>query len=134
MTGSGGNFRVLIADDNPHIRSIVEQAVRRLDSLDDCAIVTATAGDEVLAALEQGPFDLAIMDVYMPVLDGVRILGRIRDNPSTAGMPVLVVSSGGEEARLGALAAGADHFLPKPLRLVDVQEAVATLLRLPRPA
>jgi two-component system chemotaxis response regulator CheY len=124
--------RVLIADDNPHVRDIVEQAVSRLrtDHV-TFTFVEATGGDEVLNALWDDAFDMAILDIYMPVVDGVRLVSRIREHPDTATLPVLVVSSGGADAGKTALAAGADLFLEKPLKLVDLQDAVRTLLKLP---
>lgn len=124
-------FRVLIADDNRHIRAIVEQALERLErGRASFWFVEATGGDEVLDVLAHEDLDLAILDVYMPVVDGVRLVERIRGTPATQALPVLVVSSGGPEAEKAALAAGADRFLAKPLRLVDVQEAVRSLLKL----
>ena len=124
--------RVLIADDNPHVRDIVEQAVSRLGNERlTFTFVEATGGDEVLNALWDDAFDMAILDIYMPVMDGVRLVSRIRENPDTASLPVLVVSSGGADAGKTALAAGADLFLEKPLKLVDLQDAVRTLLRIP---
>lgn len=123
--------RVLIADDNPHVRDIVEQAVTRLSSHQlSFTFVEATGGDEVLNALWDDAFDMAILDIYMPVMDGVRLVSRIRENPDTATLPVLVVSSGGADAGKTALAAGADLFLEKPLKLVDLQDAVRTLLKI----
>lgn len=124
-------FRVLIADDNRHIRSIVEQALERLDpGKASFWFVKATGGDEVIEVLAHEDLDLAILDVYMPVVDGVRLVERIRSTRATETLPVLVVSSGGPDAEKAALAAGADRFLAKPLRLVDVQDAVRTLLKL----
>ena len=128
---SASSYRVLVADDNRHIRAIVEQAVVRMTNAERTfSFAEATGGDEVLNALWDDAFDLAILDVYMPVMDGVRLLGRIRENPDTQTLPVLIVSSGGKDAETAALAAGADCFLPKPLKLVDLQEAVRGLLRL----
>lgn len=128
--GEQKTIRVLVADDNPHIRSIVGQALERMKPPGvRFEFTEATGGDEALAALE-GELDLAILDVWMPVVDGVRLVDRIRAKPRTQTLPILVVSSGGEEAQQDALAAGADLFLPKPLRLVDVQDAVRTLLKI----
>ena len=123
--------RVLIADDNPHVRDIVEQALSRMTGGElQFAFVEAGGGDEVLDALWNDAFDMAILDIYMPVMDGVRLVSRIRSHPDTARLPVLVVSSGGADAGQAALAAGADRFLEKPLKLVDLQDATRSLLKL----
>lgn len=125
-------FRVLVADDNPHLRKILGRGLERPRSGDavDFEIVEAMDGREAIARLEEGGFDLLILDMYMPVLDGRDVLTRIRERPESATLPVVVVSAGGPEAREAALSAGADFFLPKPLRLVDVLETVRALLRL----
>jgi CheY-like chemotaxis protein len=66
-------------------------------------------------------------DLFMPVMDGFEVLRRLRANPATRMLPVMVVSSGDVEAKLRALALGADVFLGKP---VPFAELIATVRRL----
>ena len=79
------------------------------------------------------PIDLAIVDLYIPVLDGLTLIQRIREAPETTTMKVLAISASITDARHRSLSAGADQFLQKPIRMVDVIDAVCTLLRLDPP-
>jgi CheY-like chemotaxis protein len=129
------HVRLLVVDDNPLIRDSVTAAVERLNLRLAPAGVRlrlyeaadgATAWDRVL---EEG-LDLIIVDLYIPVLDGIGLIARIREHPKTAAVKVLAISASMEDARVRSLGAGADQFLQKPLRLVDLTDAIATLLRL----
>jgi CheY-like chemotaxis protein len=120
--------RVLVADDNPHIREILEGGIRR--AVDDCEIETADDGKIALDRVESGDVDLLVLDLYMPNLDGHRVIERARANADLAGLRILVVTAGGEDAVDEAITLGADEALSKPLRLVDVADAVRRLLRL----
>ena len=72
--------------------------------------------------------DLIILDVYMPVMDGASFLRHLRAKEHASKTPVIALSAGGPSAREAALAAGADVFLDKPLRLNEVLAATAKLL------
>jgi CheY-like chemotaxis protein len=77
--------------------------------------------------LADGTYDLAIVDYYLPELNGAQLVKRMRAEPRLAAVPIVAVSVGGTEARDATLAAGADLFLDKPLVLKDL---FATLERL----
>jgi len=74
--------------------------------------------------------DLVIADLYIPVLSGLRLIERIRANPATAALRILAISASIEDARMASLGAGADLFLQKPIRLVELADAVSRLLKL----
>jgi two-component system chemotaxis response regulator CheY len=125
------SYGVLIADDNHHVRDILANGLVRKgrEAGVELEMMQASDGDEAWKFIESGKVDLAILDFYMPNVDGGTVLDRVRSSAEHATMPVLVVSSE-EDRKNVALAGGADRFLDKPLRLVDLAEEVRTLLRI----
>ncbi len=89
-------------------------------------VLTASDGREALDTLMSEPVDLVITDLKMPVMDGLELTRRLRSQPSKARIPILMVSGeGADEAQ--ALEAGVSRFLPKPLRLHQLQAALDAL-------
>jgi CheY-like chemotaxis protein len=84
-------------------------------------------GGEAMALIEGHSFDAAIVDMYLPVLDGGAVIARIRKNQLTQFIPVIAISAGGRDAADAALAAGADRFLAKPVRLREIADALKVL-------
>ncbi|MFH0903134.1 MAG: TIGR02266 family protein [Pseudomonadota bacterium] len=129
-------MRILLVEDNPHVATLIREGLAggyRRELGDGTAFEFTTAGNgrEALDALAQEErFDLIIVDVYLPVLDGVQVIAGVRANPVLRDMPIVAVSAGGPHAREAALAAGADFFISKPMRLADI---VATVRRVTDP-
>ena len=73
-------------------------------------------------------FDALIVDVYMPVIDGARVIQTARGELGLADLPIIAVSAGGDTARKSALDAGANIFLDKPMRLRQVIDTIQKLL------
>jgi CheY-like chemotaxis protein len=92
-------------------------------------VVESVDGHDAWAKLNQGKFDLLIIDLYMPVLDGHGFIKRVRASAEHRHIPIVAVSAG-SDVRAEALASGADIFLPKPVKLSDIVITVKTLLRL----
>jgi CheY-like chemotaxis protein len=129
-TSSGA--RVLVAEDNEHILQLIERTLpRRMRDAADVTVDTASDGEEAWAIIQRGGIDLAILDVYMPGLDGLEVLGRVRDDAELATLPVVIISAAGQEVRSRAYAEGADFFMDKPIRLLEIVDTVRMLLRLP---
>ncbi|MFI5287054.1 MAG: response regulator transcription factor [Candidatus Dormibacteria bacterium] len=106
--------RILLADDEPRLLHVVGLYL----SMEGFEVCEASDGSEALAMLETQTFDLAILDVMMPGVDGIEVCRHIRSQPSTQAMPVLVFTSLSsdkdvERARL----AGANHLITKPFSL-----------------
>jgi CheY-like chemotaxis protein len=110
--------RVLLAEDNSINALLATKALERLGA----QVILARDGLEALAAAEgQGPFDLALIDIRMPGLDGLEAARRIRAREAETGAPplhlVALTANTGREDVAAAFAAGFDGFLPKPLNL-----------------
>ncbi|WP_440111447.1 response regulator [Acidovorax sp. BL-A-41-H1] len=106
-------LRVLVADDHP---LNLRLAVRVLRDMGHGGVVVSD-GAQALRAMEAQDFDLVLMDVTMPVLDGVRALHAIRQREAGATRTPVIMITGHDSAddRARLLGEGADGYLPKPL-------------------
>lgn len=123
--------RVLVVEDNPHVAAFIGEGLAgssRRSADVSFAVRTATNGKDALALLEQERFDALIIDVYLPVIDGANVIEQLRQRLGLRDLPVIAVSAGGEAARTAALAAGANIFIDKPMRLRQVIDTMRTLL------
>lgn len=121
MTG-----RILIADDVATNRIIMKVKLAAA-----CyGVDQAGSGAAVLAALSDDLPDLIILDVDLPDIDGITVCRKIRENPATTDIPVIIVSARTDaDTRLAALRAGAEEFLPKPLDEMILLARVRNLIR-----
>jgi type IV pilus assembly protein PilZ len=123
---------VLVVDDNPLVSTLIRDGLtaganRELKDRVSFRFHEAKDGRAAVELLRRHRVDLVILDVYLPVLDGVQVIREARAEGLLDGVPVIAVSGGGTEARTAMLAAGADFFIDKPMRLADI---VATMRRL----
>ena len=95
-------------------------------------VISASSGAEALSLLETEDVDLVLSDVVMPEMDGYEVCRRIRSNPSTEFLPVVMITASGSEQRLNALLAGADDFITKPFDQSELLARVASLARIKR--
>jgi len=99
------------------------------------AVVAATDGQQGLEVLERDTsegdaFDLVVLDINMPHLDGLSLLQKIRARPAWANLPVLMLTTEGEEAdRDRAFALGATDYMAKPFKPSELLARVATLIK-----
>ncbi len=126
--------QVLVVEDNPVIRDLFLLSVDKLQHrLGERSIVVHQAEDGATAwkhIVEQGA-DVVVVDLYLPVLNGIELIRRIRSNSNTRNIKILAISASIQDARDRSLGAGADEFLQKPLRLVDLLEVMGGMLGLP---
>jgi CheY-like chemotaxis protein len=79
--------------------------------------------------LAQPPIDLIITDVYMPVMSGFALVEKVRAEPRLRHLPIIVISSAGDEERERVSKLGANFFLQKPVKYQDIVTTVRALLR-----
>ena len=121
-------IRVLLADDQPLIRGGFRAL---LDAEDDIEVVGEAAdGREAVALAAEHLPDVALMDVQMPILDGIEATRRIAAEPRLAGVHVVILTNYGfDEHVFNALRAGASGFLVKDIEPVDLLHAVRVAAR-----
>ena len=105
-------------------------SARRLGDELTFAFRNAVNGHEALHLLREETFDAVIVDVYLPVLDGPHVITAARQELGLTDLPIIAVSAGGDSARASALAAGANIFLDKPMRLRQVIETMRQLVKI----
>ena len=119
--------RILIVEDSPTMRQLLVFALRRLPGVD---IVEAQDGMDGLRKLSSDHFDLALIDINMPVMDGLKLIGLMRGEEELRNVPVVVITSeGAEQDRERALRLGANEYLTKPIQANRVLAVVRSLLK-----
>ena len=104
---------VLVADDAPDIVNLVKIALAR----GGYEVETVEDGEAAMASVERRTPDVVVLDVWMPGLDGVEVTRRLRANPETADIPILVLTAAVHGSTLDdAREAGADVAMRKPFR------------------
>ena len=113
--------RVLVVDDDPRLLQIVAMYL----AIEGYDVITAHNGEDGLAEISSKRPDLVILDVMMPGMDGLEACRRIRGNPNTADIPVLMFSAlSGDDDIERARTAGATNMISKPFNLVGLGTVV----------
>ena len=117
--------KILIVDDDPNALRLVSYALQA----EGYDVATAANGSEALSRLPTERPDLVILDVMMPDMSGLEVCQRLRTDPTTARLPILMLSARGLVAdRVSGLKSGADDYLPKPADTGELVARVEALL------
>jgi class 3 adenylate cyclase len=123
MASAGG--RILIVDDNKVNRLLLSRSVEMLGH----AVALAENGRVAMARLAEGGFDLLLLDIEMPEMDGFAVLAAIEADPDLRGLPVIVTSSvEGLDNIVRCIELGAEDYLPKPVNRVLLQARLTSCL------
>jgi two-component system response regulator RpaA len=118
--------KIIVVDDDPAIQTLIKINLE----LQKHQVLTASDGIEGYALIQQEIPDLVILDVMMPNADGYTVCQRIRKNPATEHIPVLMLTAlGVVEDKVKGFDVGADDYLVKPFELPELQVRVRALLR-----
>lgn len=118
--------KVLIADDDPGINAVVQAVL----SEEGFEVFTALDGEEALEAVSSHRPDVVLLDLMMPRVDGLEVCRRIRNNPSTSHMCVLMLTARAFPAdKLMGLGEGADDYITKPFDPVDLASRIRTAMK-----
>src|SRR6266550_5218083 len=118
--------KILFIDDDPDIRQLMRLTLTKLGHQPSLA----ARGEEGLRMAASEIFDLVVVDLMMPDLDGFEVIRQLRANPSTKHVLILVLTARTQPAdEEGALEAGADSYLPKPFSSDSLHRRIAELLK-----
>ncbi len=118
--------KILIADDNLQNVELLEAYLAEVD----CEIRTAHDGEETLKVVAEFAPDLLLLDVMMPRLSGFEVCKKLRSNPATKDLLILMVTALNEAADFErGVQAGTDDFLTKPVNKVELLCRIRSLLR-----
>lgn len=123
--------RILVVDDIPANVKLLEVRL----SAEYFEVITATSGPQALEICDTADCDIVLLDVMMPGMDGFEVCRRLKQNPKTRHVPVIMVTALDQPAdRVKGLEAGADDFLTKPVSEIALIARVKNLVRLKRAA
>ena len=116
---------ILIADDEPNIVISLEYLLQR----DGYQVRVARNGQEALEAIKANPPDLVLLDVMLPLVSGFEVCQKIRENPTLAGMRIVMLTAKGRDVEMSkGLALGANAYVTKPFSTQDLLAQVRALL------
>ena len=118
--------KLLIVDDEPDIVFYLEELL----TYKGYDIITASSGTEALTRITQDQPDLVLLDVNLPGMNGFDVCKKVRETPSTALLPVVMLTGVMPEERIQGIEAGADDFLPKPVNKLELLTRIRSLLRI----
>jgi two-component system chemotaxis response regulator CheY len=120
--------QILIVEDSPTMRQLLVFALRRLKNVE---IVEAQDGMDGLRKVSNDHFDLALIDINMHVMDGLKLISLIRGDDDLKDIPICVITTeGAKEDRARALSLGANEYLTKPIQANRVLAVARSLLKI----
>lgn len=121
--------RILVVEDSPTMRQLIAFTLRRLPNV---ALVEATDGVDALRKLGGDRFDLIFTDINMPIMDGLKLVSLVRNDPSLRHIPMVIITTeGAAEDRQRGLALGANDYLTKPIQAGKILAVARELLEIP---
>ena len=121
--------RILVVDDDPPIVRLLRVNLE----MEGYEVAVASNGKEALEAVKAHPPDLVLLDVILPGMDGLEVVTRLRRDPATARLPVVLLSARAQDADIRhGKGAGADEYVTKPFDPRDLLATVEGVLRASR--
>jgi len=119
-------IKVLVVEDSPTMRQLIAFALKPLK---DCEIVEARDGLDGLKKINEQMFNIALIDINMPLMDGLKLVRIIKEDPRNRQIPVVIISTeGGEAVKEKAMALGVNAYITKPIKAANVLQTVRSLV------
>lgn len=117
--------KVLVVDDDPAILRLLNQSLE----IEGYTVSTATDGEEALAELPRSDPDIVVLDVMMPKLNGLDVLERIRRDPKTASLPVILLTAkSSKEDVWEGWQRGVDYYMTKPFDMEELLRFISYVI------
>jgi two-component system chemotaxis response regulator CheY len=118
----------LVVEDSPTMRQLIVFALSRIRGL---TVIEADDGVDALKKLAGARFDIILTDINMPIMDGLKLVKRVRGDEQLKTIPIVIITTeGAEEDRQRALALGANAYITKPIQAPQVISKVKALLKI----
>ena len=122
-------YNFLVVEDSPTMRQLISFALKRIPG---SKIVEANDGIDALKKLSTQKFDIILTDINMPIMDGLKLVKRVRSDPLHKDTPIVIITTeGSQEDRQRALQLGANAYITKPIQAPQVIATVKELLKIP---
>jgi len=119
-------LRFLVVEDSPTMRQLISFSLKRFKG---CRIVEAVDGVDALKKLQTDEVDLILTDINMPVMDGLKLVTLVRQNPKLRELPIIIITTeGAQEDRDRGLALGADAYISKPIQSSSLLKTITEVL------
>jgi two-component system chemotaxis response regulator CheY len=124
-------YSCLVVEDSPMMRQLLVFALSRVKHL---RVTEADDGVDGLRKLAAGKFDIILTDINMPIMDGLKLVKRVRSDPTHKETPIIVITTeGSQEDRQRAMQLGANAYITKPIQAPQVIAKVKELLKIEAP-
>ncbi|HPR64863.1 MAG TPA: response regulator [Thermoanaerobaculia bacterium] len=116
----------LVVEDSPTMRQLISFSLKRFKN---CRIVEAVDGVDALKKLSVDKVDMILTDINMPVMDGLKLVSLVRQNPDLKTIPIIIITTeGAEEDKQRGLALGANAYIAKPIQSSHLIKTITELL------
>jgi DNA-binding response OmpR family regulator len=116
--------KVLVVDDEFEIRDLLSEVLKQ----EGYEVLLASAGEEAIELAKRETPHVILLDVRMPGIDGIEVCKRLKTEPKTQYIPIIMIT-GYDENKIAAIEVGADDFVNKPIDLVELAVRVKSILR-----
>ncbi|MGD8370176.1 MAG: response regulator [Syntrophobacterales bacterium] len=116
--------KVLVVDDELEIRDLLSEVLQQ----EGYDVLLASAGEEAIELAKGETPHVILLDVRMPGIDGIEVCKRLKTDPKTQYIPIIMIT-GYDENKIAAIEVGADDFVNKPIDLVELAIRVKSILR-----
>jgi two-component system, chemotaxis family, chemotaxis protein CheY len=119
-------YNFLVVEDSPTMRQLITFALKRIPG---SKIVEANDGIDALKKLSSQKFDIILTDINMPIMDGLKLVSMVRNDPVQKSIPIIIITTeGADEDRKRGLALGANAYIAKPIQTADLLSVVNEII------
>jgi two-component system chemotaxis response regulator CheY len=116
----------LVVEDSPTMRQLITFALKRIPG---SKVVEANDGIDALKKLSTQKFDIILTDINMPIMDGLKLVSMVRNDPVHKAIPIIIITTeGADEDRKRGLALGANAYIAKPIQTADLLNVVNEII------
>jgi two-component system chemotaxis response regulator CheY len=120
------DYNFLVVEDSPTMRQLITFALKRIPG---SKIAEASDGIDALKKLSTQKFDIILTDINMPIMDGLKLVSMVRNDPVHRAIPIIIITTeGADEDRKRGLALGANAYIAKPIQTTDLLNVVNEIL------
>ena len=121
-------YNVLVVEDSPTMRQLIVFALKRIRGLN---ITEANDGVDGLKKISGEKFDLILTDINMPIMDGLKLVSLVRNDPNYKDVPIVIITTeGANEDKERAMSIGANDYITKPIQTTKIIDVTKRLLNL----